>query len=47
MSEREWCFYVEDMINFAENVQAYTSDLDQAAFVSSKLNYDATLRNIE
>jgi len=25
MSEREWCFYVEDMINFAENVQAYTS----------------------
>ena len=47
MSEREWCFYVEDMINFAENVQAYTFGLDQTTFVSSKLNYDATLRNIE
>ena len=47
MSERKWQFYVEDMIKFAENVLNYTSGLDQVAFVSSKLNYDATLRNLE
>jgi len=47
VSKREWRFYVEDMINFAENVMTYTADLDQTAFVLSKLNYDATLRNLE
>lgn len=35
------------MIGFAEKVLAYTEGLDQAAFVSSGLNYDATLRNLE
>ena len=44
---REWRFYVEDMIGFAEKVIAYTDGLDQAAFVASGLNYDATVRNIE
>jgi len=47
MSEREWLFYIEDMISFAENVLIYTSDMDKETFVSSKLNYDATLRNLE
>lgn len=47
MSEREWTFYVEDMIRFSENVLAYTAGLDQATFVSTGLNYDATLRNLE
>lgn len=47
MSEREWHFYLEDMIRFAENVMDYTSGMDQAMFVSSSLNYDATLRNLE
>ena len=44
---REWRFYVEDMIAFAEKVIAYTDGLDQAAFVASGLNYDATVRNLE
>jgi uncharacterized protein with HEPN domain len=44
---REWRFYLDDMIGFAENVIAYTDGLDQAAFVASGLNYDATLRNLE
>jgi uncharacterized protein with HEPN domain len=44
---REWRFYLDDMIGFAEKVIAYTNGLDQTAFVASGLNYDATLRNLE
>lgn len=47
MSEREWRFYLDDMIGFAENVLTYCEGLDQAAFVSAGLNYDASLRNLE
>jgi len=47
MSKREWRFYLDDMISFAENVLAYSSGMDQETFVSSGLNYDATLRNLE
>lgn len=44
---REWHFYVDDMIGFAENIHAYTEGLDQAGFTASGLNYDATVRNLE
>lgn len=44
---REWRFYLDDMIGFAEKVIAYTRGLDQAGFVTSGLNYDATVRNLE
>lgn len=49
MSEpaREWRFYLDDMIGFAEKVLVYTGGFDQAAFEASALNYDATLRNLE
>ena len=47
MSEREWQFYLQDMIRFAEKILSYTSGMDQAMFVSSALTYDATLRNLE
>lgn len=47
MSEREWRFYLDDMIDFAEKVLAYTAGLDQPGFVSSGLTYDATARNLE
>lgn len=46
-SQREWRFYVDDMIDFAEKVLAYTDGIDQAGFVDSGLTYDATLRNLE
>ena len=46
-TEREWRFYLDDMIAFAGKVIAYTDGLDQAAFVVSGLNYDATVRNLE
>lgn len=46
-AQREWRFYLDDMIGFAEKVAAYTNGLDQATFIASGLNYDATLRNLE
>ncbi len=46
-SRREWRFYLDDMIDFAGKVLAYTDGLDQAGFVASGLTYDATLRNLE
>lgn len=45
--QREWRFYLDDMIAFAEKVMTYTDGLDQQAFVDSGLNYDATVRNLE
>ena len=47
MSEREWRFYVDDMIAFAQNVLSYTKGFDLTTFVATRLNYDATLRNLE
>lgn len=44
---REWRFFIDDMIASAEKVVAYTRALDQAGFVVSGMNYDATLRNLE
>ena len=44
---REWRFFIDDMIASAEKVIAYTHRLDQAGFVVSGMNYDATLRNLE
>ena len=46
-AQREWRFYIDDMIGFAGKVIAYTQGLDQDGFVRSGLNYDATLRNLE
>lgn len=46
-ADREWMFYLDDMIGFTEKVIAYTDGLDQESFVNSGLNYDATIRNLE
>ncbi|MCH4809889.1 HepT-like ribonuclease domain-containing protein [Vreelandella neptunia] len=45
--EREWRFYIDDMIGFSEKVLSYTQGLDQVGFLSHDLTYDATLRNLE
>ena len=47
MSEREWKFYIADMLRFAEKVLAYSADLDQPGFERDELKYDAILRNLE
>lgn len=45
--EREWRFYIDDMLIFTQRAIAYSKGLSQAEFVDSGLNYDATVRNIE
>jgi uncharacterized protein with HEPN domain len=47
MSEREWRFYVTDMIGFCEKVLAFTQGLAQAQFVADAMRFDATVRNLE
>ena len=46
-AEREWRFYLADMISFADKALLYTHELNQASFIASGLNYDATVRNLE
>ncbi|OHC74175.1 MAG: nucleotidyltransferase [Rhodospirillales bacterium RIFCSPLOWO2_12_FULL_58_28] len=45
--EREWRFFLDDMITCAEKVIAYTRKLDQAGFEADCKSYDATIRNLE
>ena len=45
--QREWRFYIDDMIGFCRKVLSYTQDLDATTFAGSGVHYDATLRNIE
>ena len=47
VSERSWQLYIDDMREFAHKVLLYTEVFDQERFVTSGLNYDATLRNLE
>jgi len=44
---REWFFYLDDMIGFTEKVIVYTEGFSQVDFITSGLNYDATVRNLE
>jgi len=45
--QREWHFYMGDMLEFAEKVMLYTAGFDQHRFVNSGLTYNATVRNLE
>ncbi len=47
VGNREWRFYLDDIIDFAERILAYTKGLDQTAFEANPLVFDATLRNLE
>lgn len=44
---RPWRFFIQDMIEFGEKVLAYTAGMDQEAFTTDRLTYDATLRNLQ
>jgi uncharacterized protein with HEPN domain len=46
MSEREWHFYLDDMLGFAENGVTYCEGLDLETFEQTGLYYDATVRNL-
>ncbi len=45
--EREWRFYLYDLIDFAIKVSAYTKGFDQAGFITNGLIYDAAQRKLE
>lgn len=45
--DRQWRFYVDDMIGFADKVLVCTAGLDHSAISANSLVYDATLRNLE
>jgi len=45
--QREWRFYIQDMIDFAQKCLSYTEGMGQQQFVDSSITYDATLRNLE
>lgn len=45
--EREWRFYVEDMLRFARTAREYTDGFDLPALLADRRSYDATLRNLE
>ena len=47
VSERAWSLYINDMLEFSRRVVLYTDGFDRERFVTSGLNYDATLRNLE
>jgi uncharacterized protein with HEPN domain len=44
---REWRFYLDDMLSFAEKVLAYSEGFEREAFFSDSMRYDATVRNLE
>ncbi len=44
---REWRFYLDDMIGFCERVLVFTNGIEQTEFTSDAMRMDATVRNIE
>lgn len=44
---REWRFYLDDMIAFAQRVEEYCGGYSQQQFIEDRRTYDATLRNLE
>lgn len=44
---REWLFYIDDMIGFTEKVLKYTAGLEEGEFTGRGLVYDGVLRNLE
>jgi uncharacterized protein with HEPN domain len=47
MAQREWRFYLDDMIVFCERVLLFTRGSNQDQFQSDTMRFDATVRNIE
>jgi uncharacterized protein with HEPN domain len=45
--QREWRFYISDMIGFCERILSFTQATCRAEFPADAMRYDATVRNIE
>ncbi|MFN7275848.1 MAG: HepT-like ribonuclease domain-containing protein [bacterium] len=46
-ADRQWRFYVEDMLRFSRKIMEYSAQLDFQAFDSGGQAFDAILRNLE
>ena len=46
MRDRDWKFFVADMVGFCENVIKYTEDRDFELFVNNRPIYEATMWNL-
>lgn len=47
MSEREWRFYVTDIVGFCEKVLTFSQEQQQTQFAEDAMRFDATVRNLE
>lgn len=45
-SERDWRLYLEDMLEFSEEVVGYTAGHTLASWASDRMRFDATLRKL-
>ena len=47
LPERDNALYLRDMVDFCDQVVAYTTGFDLESLIGDRMRYDATLRNIE
>ena len=47
LPDRQWRFYVEDMIGFCDRVRRFNAGVSRENFTADPMRYDATVRNIE
>lgn len=45
--DREWRFYIDDMIKFCERVHSFTQGITCENFVIQPMRHDVTVHNIE
>ena len=45
MSEREWFFFIEDMLSAIDKIQSFTRDEQYESFISKPMLIDAVLHN--
>lgn len=46
-SEKDHAVYLRDMLDFCEQVIAYTTPVDLGGLLADRMRFDATLRNLE
>lgn len=44
---REWKLFYQDLVDSCEKIVSYTTDMSFEQFISSGLNYDATVWNVQ
>ena len=47
LSDRQWRFYVDDMLGFCDRVLRFGAGVSRENFAADPMRYDATVRNIE